>query len=64
MDVHVGLLAEDGAERGADFFRRQVAGADLIEQRLERVVVVAVHDRDIRARDAVPERRSSRRSLQ
>ena len=36
------------AERGADFFRRQVAGADLVEQRLERVIVVTVDDRDVR----------------
>ena len=45
---HVGLPAEDRAERGADFFRRQVAGADLVEQRLERVIVMAVDDRDVR----------------
>ena len=45
--AHVGLPAEDRAERGADFLWRQVAGADLVEQRLERVIVVAVDDRDV-----------------
>ena len=46
--AHVGLPTEDRPQRGADFFRREVAGADLVEQRLERVIVVAVHDCDVR----------------
>jgi hypothetical protein len=33
--AYVGLPAEDRVERGADFFRRQVTGADLVEQRLD-----------------------------
>jgi len=46
--THVGLPAEDRPQRGADFFRREVVGADLVEQRLERVIAVAVHDCDVR----------------
>jgi len=42
------LPAEDRVERGAYFFRRQVTGADLVEQRVERVIVVTVDDRDVR----------------
>ena len=44
------LPAEDRPQRGADFFRREVAGADLVEQRLERVIVVAVDEDNLGVR--------------
>jgi hypothetical protein len=44
----VALPAEDPADRPRDIRRRQARGGDLIEQRLEQVVVVPVDDRDVR----------------
>jgi hypothetical protein len=49
-DREVALPAEDGADRPGDVARRQRRGCHLVQQRLEQVVVVAVHQRDLAAR--------------
>ncbi len=43
----VALPAQDGADRPCDVGRRQAGRRDLIEQRLEQVIVVPVDDRDV-----------------
>lgn len=46
---HLGivLLAEDSADRRCDVCRRQAGGRNLIEQRLEHVIVVLIYQRDV-----------------
>jgi hypothetical protein len=44
--AHVGRVPEDPAERRGDITRRQRSGRDLVEERLEQVVVVAIEQRD------------------
>ena len=45
--VHVGRAAQDGADRRRDLGRRQAGGRDLVEQRLEQMVVAPVDDGDV-----------------
>jgi hypothetical protein len=45
LDVDVGVLAHELAQRVRDVAGRQLRGRDLVEQRLELVVVVAVEQR-------------------
>ena len=44
------LMAQDPADRRRHIARRQRRGRDLIEQRLEQMVVVAIEERDLRVR--------------
>jgi hypothetical protein len=46
-DGDVALAAEDRPRRPGDVARRERGGGDLVEQRLEQVVVVAVQQRDL-----------------
>ena len=46
LDVDVGVVAEELAQRERDVAGGQLRGRDLVEQRLELVVVVAVDQRD------------------
>ena len=62
LDVDVGVVAEQLAQRERDVAGRQLRGRDLVEQRLELVVVVAVDQRDAHvARRARAASRSRRR---
>jgi hypothetical protein len=45
--VDVLLAAQNAADRRGDFGRRKSGGCDLIEQRLEQVIVVLVDHRDV-----------------
>ena len=45
--AHIALLAEHRAQRRRDLPRRQDAGRDLVEQRLEQMLVVLVDQRDL-----------------
>ena len=45
LDVDVPLAVENAAERRCDLALREDPGGDLVEHRLEEVVVVAVHER-------------------
>ncbi len=45
--AHIALLAEHRAQRRRDLPRRQHAGRDLVEQRLEQMLVVLVDQRDL-----------------
>jgi hypothetical protein len=46
-DPGIALLGQHAAQRGRDQARRQNAGGHLVEQRLEQVVVRAVHHRQV-----------------
>ena len=46
----VPLPTEDAADRRRNITRRQARGRDLVEQRLEQVIVVAIDDRDVERR--------------
>ena len=48
-DVDRGMLAEDGPMRPGDVLCRQLRAGDLVEQRLELVIVVAIDQRDLDA---------------
>ena len=59
----VGLLAQHAADRGRAVAHRQHAGGELVEQRLEQVVVRAVDERDVDVGlAAAPARRPARRT--
>ena len=47
---HVGLIAQQRADRHADVRRVQHGGGDLIQQRLEQVVIGAIEERDAHGR--------------
>src|SRR6266566_8536087 len=49
-DLGIALPMEDAADRRCDISRRQTRGRDLVEQRLEQVVIVAIDDGDIKRR--------------
>ena len=49
-DVGIALPMEDAADRRCDISGRQTRGRDLVEQRLEQVVIVTIDDRDIKRR--------------
>src|SRR5262249_9119705 len=49
-DPGILLVTENCANRGGDVPRGQSGGRDLIEQRLEQVVVVTIDDRDLERR--------------
>ena len=50
MDAGVLLIVEEVAQRVPDRRPLQQAGGDLVEERLEGVVVVLVHDHDVHVR--------------
>lgn len=45
-NMNIVLIAEDGADRLGDFGGGETGGGDLVKQRLEQVVVLAVYDGD------------------
>jgi hypothetical protein len=55
-DVDGGMLAEDGPMRAGDVLGRELRAGDLVEQRLELVIVVAIDQRDLDAFIAQSER--------
>jgi hypothetical protein len=52
----VALAAQDHADRRRDLRGREARRGDLVEQRLEHVVVLAVHERDVHGRAREPAR--------
>ena len=46
-DIHVPRARQDAADRRGDLGRREPGGRDLIEQRLEQVIIVLVDDGDV-----------------
>ena len=64
LDLDISMAAQNASDRRGDLARREDPGRHLVEQRLEEVVVVAVHQRHPdRARDGACARRTSLRSL-
>src|SRR5207249_9500461 len=46
-ELGVGLAAQDGAHRAGDLLRLEAGGGELVEERLEEVVVVAIHQHHV-----------------
>src|SRR5439155_21348303 len=55
-ELGVGLAAEEGAARAGDLLGLEAGGGDLVQERLEQVVVVAIHQHDVDGR--LPQRPS------
>ena len=47
-DLGVPLPTQDAADRRRNICRRQARGRDLVEQRLEQVIVVTIDDHDVK----------------
>jgi hypothetical protein len=56
-DRHVSRIAQDRADRARDVRRRQPRRGHLVEERLEQVMVSAVHDGDANGMAGQPARR-------
>ena len=54
----IGLTAENAADRAGDIGRRQARRGDLVEERLEKMIVAAIDDGDVRRAAAERPRRA------